>query len=319
MSKWIKKQMTALMMATANVEKKHLGQKSKELDESISMNQGVNQGTLADSLINGEITEEVKALRWRMYKVEQEAKGRKVKLSGYDSLGNPILENVKVDREEVLNNVSIDDYDDYRLEMVISNEKISLGSFEMLGKIDINEYQKPKDSVIDNEGDENTENGIINSIGETKGDEYNDVDYEYPISVGRKYFPNFKLEKYAKKLNVRDIDGKEKLLEFYISKYPDPHDRKTFLLLSEIKKAIKSPITSSMLDIDEVEFITYNNIGVSDYYEYKYKVKSFHKIIEFNGSYVIKFKADVTVDGKYLLENYVSEELNEKYKNKLKK
>ena len=75
----------------------------------------------------------------------------------------------------------------------------------------------------------------------------------------------------------------------------------------------------SMLDIDEVEFITYNNIGVSDYYEYKYKVKSFHKIIEFNGSYVIKFKADVTVDGKYLLENYVSEELNEKYKNKLKK
>ncbi|NIQ16662.1 MAG: hypothetical protein GTO02_20430, partial [Candidatus Dadabacteria bacterium] len=49
------------------------------------------------------------------------------------------------------------------------------------------------------------------------------------------------IEKYAKKLYVRDIDGENKLLEFYLSKYEDEFDGKTKLLISEIKKAINNP------------------------------------------------------------------------------
>lgn len=59
-NKWVKNQLAAVVMATSNVEKNALGQETVDLGADTGKYQRVNQGTLADSLINGEITEEVK-------------------------------------------------------------------------------------------------------------------------------------------------------------------------------------------------------------------------------------------------------------------
>ena len=76
---------------------------------------------------------------------------------------------------------------------------------------------------------------------------------------------------------------------------------------------------ANMLDIKNVSFVTYKTIGASDYLEYEYKITSFDKIIEFNGNYVIKFIADITIDGKDILEEHRVESLDKKYANKEKK
>jgi hypothetical protein len=74
-----------------------------------------------------------------------------------------------------------------------------------------------------------------------------------------------------------------------------------------------------MLEIKEVGFITHKTTGADDFLEYKYEITSFDKIIEFNSFYVIKFLANVVIDGNDILEQHRVVELDENYKNKKRK
>ena len=101
-----------------------------------------------------------------------------------------------------------------------------------------------------------------------------------------------------------------------MSIYPDEYDRTSRMFLSELKRVIKNPRISDMIEISGVGFTTYKSIGVKDFHQYQYKITGFDKVVEFNGHYVIKFKADVIVNGEYLLEKYRLKELDEKYSKK---
>lgn len=297
-NKWLKKQMAAIIIATANVEKSSLGQKTKEVETGGGQYQRLNQGTLADSLINAEVTEEVKNLRWRMYKILDATDGVDAKITGYEEDGTPIVETMnKTSDKTLLEKVKMDEYDDYPLEIMVSNKEITLDTADGM------DLQHLEDDTIEIEFDLYTSS----------------IKAEKPIQILREYKPKFEIEKYAKKLNIRKIDEKSKLLEFYISKYPDEYDRKTYLLISEIKRAMKNPRGSDMLDITDVIFISHKTLGVKDFLEFRYKINSFDKIVEYDGHYVIKFIGDVTVDGDYLLEKYRLSDLDEKYENKERK
>jgi hypothetical protein len=181
-----------------------------------------------------------------------------------------------------------------------------------------NKYLNLLDDTILNYDD----NGELISAthGNISGDEYFATHKnEKPIVVTSKNTRTFKLEDYTKKINVRSISETEKLLEFYVSIYPDVDNRTSRLFLSNLKKTIINPRQSTIIDINEVDFITYKTIGVNDFLEYKYKVISFDKIIEFNGNYVIKFKAETIINGENILTKYKQDELELKYKNKTKK
>jgi hypothetical protein len=65
--------------------------------------------------------------------------------------------------------------------------------------------------------------------------------------------------------------------------------------------------------------MTYKTLGVEDFLEYEYKIKSFDKIITFNGHYVIKFIGEVVIDGNNILEEHRVNELDVKYEKKEKK
>jgi hypothetical protein len=119
-------------------------------------------------------------------------------------------------------------------------------------------------------------------------------------------------------MNVRKINKKERLLEFYVSKYPDEYNRTSRLFLSSIKKVIEGN-RQSFLELDEIEFVSYKTIGVEDFMLFKYNNITFDKIVEFNGFLVIKFKCDVVINGVDILEVHMQKELEEKYKNKTKK
>lgn len=197
--------------------------------------------------------------------------------------------------------------------MVVDNSELASGGNSAMDNDFIKEYSEQIKSV-DKDGDEVTSYGEINST-----EFFSTNKSEKPITIGRMFIPKFEIEKYAKKLTIRKINEKERLLEFYLSIYPDIEDRKTSFLISDIKKAISNPISATFLEIKEVGFISHKTLGVDDFLIYHYDVISLDKIVEFNGHYVIKYRANVTINGKDVFEEHRIEELDKKYENKEKK
>lgn len=314
--KWLKRQISAIAIAMASVEKNALGQESVDLGNDTGNHQRYNQGTLADSLVQGEITEEVKLLRWRILKILDASNDYIIKDLGVDEDGFPILDTKapdSVSQKILLGKVKMDTHDDYPLELVVDNNEITMSGSDIMNNDNINAYneEEQKESINHDDGSESA------TLGEISSDDYQSfIKAERPIKVVRDLRPKFEIEKYSKKLNVRKINDSDRLLEFYISKYPDEYDRKTRLLISEIKRAIKKPKVSDILDIVGVGFTSYKTVGAKDFRQFQYMITSFDKIIEYNGFYVIKFKAEVIVNGEYLLEKYRMGELDNKYKNK---
>ena len=143
--------------------------------------------------------------------------------------------------------------------------------------------------------------------------------FESEVKIIRDEATSFFLENFTKKLVVRKINKNQRLLEFYVSAYPDEYNRTSRLFISAIKKAIEKPYNSNMLEFNAVEFITYKSLGVSDFLEFQYEIESFDKIIEFSGHYVIKFIANVKINGRDIMEEHRVESLDKKYEQKAKK
>lgn len=310
---WFNKQIARIMLSVSNVEKNALGQNSETLDTDITKHQRYTQGQLADSLINGEVTQEVLNLKWRTYKILKSTEGLKSTIIGYDEEGIPIIKTTKKNSKLGLKKIKVDEYDDYKLEMVLDNSEIALNTADIMG----NEHLSVLENTLENYDEEgnlvSVSHATIGSIELTateKGDR--------PIKVERQESPNFFIENYAKKLNVRKINKKERLLEFYISLYADEYNKNSKLFLSSVKKVINGK-KQSFLNIDAIEFLTYKTIGVEDFLLYRYEDIKFDKIVEFNGFYVIKFKGKLTIDGEDILEEHRVVELDKKYEEKQEK
>ena len=310
---WFRQKMALLSLAMSNVEKNALGQQGETLNTDISKFQRHTQGQLADSLKQGEITQEVIDLRWRTYKILRETEGVTAEIVGYDEHGMPIVKTKKVNRKLGLKKVKLDPSDEYKLEMVVDNSEIVIGGNQAME----NEHISLLDEVLKSEnenGDLVATHGVINSV------EYFATNKsERPIMVIRDILPNFFLENFTLKMNVRTINKTDKLLEFYVSKYPDEYNRTSRLFISEVKKIMNDGINSTMLEFNEINFITYKTLGSDDFLEYEYDSISFDKIVEFNGYYVIKFIGKLKTDGNDILETHRVTELDKKYEQKLKK
>jgi len=314
LKKWLKQKAAIISLAISNVEKSALNNTGDVLDVTSSHHQRLNQGILADSLINGEITEEVQNLKWRTYKILKATEGVSAEIIGYDEDNMPITRVIKKDNKKTLKKVKLDDIDNFELEMVLDNTEIASGGNEAMDNEHVSIYDVAKINY-DDKGEV-----ISASHGEIDGVEFYATNKtERPIKIIRDNVPNFFLENFTKKLNIRKIDKDHRMLEFYVSKYPDEYNRTSRLFISAVKKAIENPHQAPMLEFNGVEFVTYKTLGVSDYLEYQYEIQSFDKIIEFNGFYVIKFIATVKTDGRDITEEHRVEELDKKYNEKAKK
>lgn len=312
-SKWLSKQIGALMLATAKVEQNALSQEGQSLGNEASKFQRHSQGTLADDLVNGVITQEVKDLRWRMYKVLEAAAQVSARVVGdLDSDDYEIETYISEGTDVILSKVKLDSTDDYKLEMVVDGEAIRKGREEALNT-DAVDTNLAEEEFIDEDGNTRKTLGVISN----EDNEHHDI--EYPIKIDREDTPKFYIEKYTKKLNVKIIDETHRLVEFYISKYPSEYDRKTYLLVSELKRAMVNPRSTNILYIDNIGFVSYKTIGVNDFRVFEYKVIEFDKIVDFDGYFVIKFKCEVTTNGEYLLEKYRETDLDNKYEKKERK
>jgi hypothetical protein len=313
LKQWFNRRMAMLTLAISNVEKNALGQQGETLGSDVNQTQRNTQGQLADSLKQGEITQEVMNLRWRTYKILKESEGVTAEIVGYDEDGMPIVKTKKVNKKLGLKKVKLDPSDDYKLEMVVDNSEIVIGSNQAMNNDNISLFDEVIQSTNEN-GDLVATHGVIESINYFATNKS-----ERPIIIIRENLPNFYLENFTLKMNVRTIDKTNKLLEFYVSKYPDEYNRTSRLFISEVKKIMNDGINSTMLDFNEINFITYKTLGTDDYLEYEYDNISYDKIVEYNGYYVIKFNAKIKTDGNDILDAYRVKELDKKYEQKAKK
>ena len=313
MIKWFKTQIARFMISTANVEKNAFGQSGETLESDVSKVQRHTQGQLADSLVNGEVTQEVLNLKWRTYKILKATEGVKSTIIGYDEDNMPIVKTTKRNPKIGLKKVKLDTQDDYKLELVLDNSEIALNTVDMLSNNELSIL----DSVLENYDD----NGNLISVSHaTIGAKELDITEkaDRPIKIERPELTRFLIENYTKKLNVRKINKKERLLEFYVSIYSDEYNVNSKPFLIALKNLMDGK-KQDFLEFDSVEFLTYKTIGVEDFLLFRYEDIVFDKIIEFNGFYVVKFKANVTINGKDILEEHKVEELDKKYQTKAKK
>jgi hypothetical protein len=310
---WITNQIARIMFSVSNVEKNALGQNGQTLETDINKHQRLTQGQLADSLINGEVTQEVLNLKWRTYKILKATEGVKSTITGYDEDGLPMVKTTKINPKLGLKKVKVDSFDDYKLEMVLDNTEIAMSTTDSMS----NDNLSILDSVLENYDDDgnlvSVSHATINATEIMATEKA-----ERPIKINRQSPPNFFIENYTKKMNIRKINKKERLFEFYVSKYVDEYNRTTRLFQSSVKKAIEG-VNQTFLEFDGIEFVTYKTIGVQDFLLFKYNNITFDKIVEFNGFYVIKFKGEVEINGNDILDEHKVEELEKKYEQKLKK
>ena len=265
-SKWLNRQIGAVMLATAKVEQNALSQEGQSLSAENGKFQRHTQGTLADDLKQGKISQEVKDLRWRMYKVLDASANVSAKVVGDLESGEYTVETyISEDTNTILNKVKLDTMDNYKLEMIVDGESVTKGREEALN-VDVVDTTLATETIIDADGNKRKTLGIISN----EDNKHHDI--EYPIKIDREDIPKFKIENYTKKLNVRIIDETHRLLEFYISKYPSEYNRNSYLLVSELKRAMVNPKSTNILYIDNIGFVSYKTVGINDFRVFEYKV-----------------------------------------------
>lgn len=277
----------SLAAATKNVEMQTLSQVSVDsVEGGINVVQDVNQGVheLAKALLRGELTEEVKQLRYRNYKVDREAKKYK-----YFS---PTLALKKKEGKD--------------------NKFISFDKSDGLEVITIQYNYAISEDVLD--AIKQIENG-----GRGKKT-------KYKFEFKRDFIPRFRMEEFAKKVVVKRLDETHAILDFYFSKYPERFfrrsDDKSFrskVFIHEIESIRDKGVKSDMLDVEELRFVTNHAYKQDDLMEFVFKNIMFREVAEFDGDYILRFKASIEHDGIDLTAAFYNKEMAEKYENKKKK
>ena len=142
---------------------------------------------------------------------------------------------------------------------------------------------------------------------------------QYRIKIKRNFVPRYKIEEYVTRLDVKKLDETHVILDMYVSIYPNDKDFKSKGFLSEIKKIRDEKIKSDILDYEEVSFVTSHAYKMDDMVKFVFKNIRFREIVEFDGHYIVRFKASVQEDVIDLTKIYYSKTMDEKYKNKEKK
>lgn len=291
--KWVKKILHNIesffinfAFATKNTETQIFTQGGVDsANGGIIMSQDVTQGThaLSKALLKGELTEEVKQLRYRTYKVDREAKKYKY-----------FAPTLALKKKEGKDNkfVSYDKSDGLDVITIQYNYALSEDTLDAINQI---------------------ENG---GRGEKA---------KYKFEIKRNFVPRFRLEEFLKKVVVKRLDETHAILDFYFSQYPErffnTSDDKSFrskAFINELKR-IRNGGKSDVLDMEQMRFVTSHAYKKDDLIEYVFRNLWYRETVEFDGDYILRFKASIEHDGYDLTASYYNKTMDEKYKNNEKK
>lgn len=242
--------------------------------------QKVEQNTLLSALLKGEVTQEVKDLRYEMYESVKQSKDWKVvNYSGKAIKKNHMLEKtpMKIDEEDGMKVILIQDNKIY--------------------------YQGP-DSSVDNAAK------LVKVRTE--------ADADHTFKATHEYFVRHRIETYARKLVVKQTDEENKFkLDFYLSEYPIENDPRAVYVVKELESLYNSGSrTSDLTDLITLTFTTDKAYGDDDWKIYDFRIKEYIGIKKFDGNYVISFYASLPNGITDTVVEFNDPESVKKFKNK---
>lgn len=270
---WLKLAFTYLAYGMKKTEQDILTTKGLKDDVDCGIEAEVTDQRVSKALLKGELTQAVKELRYRTYKVDA--------ASRFFEYYSPTLTHKREKLEQKM--VAFENSDKRELIVIQPNFTKTESLLESMERIERHEERKE----------------------------------EYYLYIGREYdfSPRFPLEKYATKAVVFKGDDEEHaVVDFYVSKYANPDLKVSKAFISEVERVKNTGKSSDITDISELTFMTLNAYGVVDMFLYTFKDFKFMKVLEFDGSYVIRFECRIDVNGDDMTKEYYCKEMDEKYK-----
>lgn len=255
---------------------------NKEIESGgIVEEQKVESNSVLVQLLRGEITQEVKDVRYEMY--ESVRKSKDYKALGYT--GKAVKKNHMLDKTPM----KIDEEDGLKV-ILIQENKIELdgpdtaiAQSENISKVRVEADAKHRFKVI----------------------------HEYPV--------RHKIETYAKKVVVKvtDVENQYKL-DIYLSEYPIENDPRAVYVTKELESLYKSGSrTSDLTDILTLTFTTDKAWGDDDWKIYDFTIKQYLGIKKFDGNYILSFYASLPESGVFdCVDEYKDEESVRKFNEK---
>lgn len=262
--------------------------------ESIVINKEVQDKRVSKDLLKGEVTQEVEELRYRTYKVDRESKNFE-----YYS---PTLAKKKDISDSKF--VKYENSDNLEIITIQPNVFLTENIYDAIKNI--------SDKEIETHQDENGNNTIEVNVGSFKQQK------KYTIKLHRNEYviPRYYLEEYTTRLVVKKcIEEQKYVLDFYVSKYPNVLDFKSKGFVREIERVKDEGWKSDIIEFNGVSFITSHAYQLDDMIEFNFKYPTFKEIIEFDGHYIIRYRATLNKQHD-MLNDFYSKTMDEKYKNK---
>lgn len=260
----IKRSYHAFLMASANVGKNTFNNTGDSLLSDVSPEVKV-QYTAFEAMLNGVVTQEVEQLRTEYYLVNDKASNISIK-ANYDSNGDPILDEKGV------------------IKYTVNNKH----TFLQLRKIktDGSDDQYPLIAQIMNTP---TIEAIDYTRLDTRSYKFETTDYQSPHI--------WKLENYAYKVLIRELDGENVILEFYFPETEwDIRERSKYNTFIKQLQRTEDKNMNSFIGFDEFGFVSDDtDIGVGVERVFLFEDSKFHRRVKFNQYEIIKFTAKKTV------------------------
>lgn len=274
-------------------------------DNGTSIVKEVENQRVSKDLLKGEVTQQVEELRYRTYKVDKESKGFEyyaptlaLRKSGQD------YKFMKYDDSDGLEIITIQPNDITSKEDSV--QYIDKVGSHVVGKIKTEDfYNLNKQINVD----------IKDTLGVLT---QNNLSKEYRIKIKRDFTPRFKIEEYITRLDVKKLDDEHVILDMLVSKYHQ-NDLKSISFIKEIENIRNGAVKSDTLDYKEISFITHHAYKLDDMIKFVFKNIHFREIVEFDGHYILRFKASLSKENLDLTKRYYSKAMDDKYKAKLKK
>ena len=241
--------------------------------------QKAEQNNLYASLLKGEVTQEVKDLRYEMYESVRQSKDWKYVGNGQAVKKNHML---------VKSPMKIDEEDGLKV-VLIQDNKVYLEGIDT----------------------------SLKNIGKTLSVR-TEADAEHTFKATHEYFVRHKIEVYSKKLVVKLTGEENKFkLDFYFSQYPVENDPRAVYVVKELESLYNSKSkTSDLTDLITLTFVTDKAYGDDDWKIYDFKISEYIGIKKFDGNYIISFYASLPNGISDTTDEFNDEESVKKFKNK---
>lgn len=274
------------------------GQTSGE--DGIEINEQVKpSGPYADMLEN-KVTKEVEEVRDKMYRVYREADKYKFDENTMTLVEEEII-NEKGEKETILTfkgELKKKTKEDYMKHAPVFEKK----GFSLRLIQDVKHFNKTSSFV------DYVPMGIY--------------DYDTNLTIERDFVPRFEIEKFAKRIVVRNNDSDEKRAEvdIYVPSEASQFGKIDAILIANLHRMMNEKnYRSDITDFKSISWYTDHAWNCEDMFEFVYDDIHLTDINIYDGSFVLTFDCNIVKNGEDIVKKYRTDELDEKYKYQLPK